>query len=343
MLVNLLAFLVLFPSRTFQVGGSAGIGTFTEGFQALSFSPDGKDLATVTGLGRVRVWELSTQKLLLKFEGPPTRIQGDRFTTSLEYSRDGRHLLAARCDKTARMWSAETGKLEVTFAGHKGNVMDAVFSPDGSTVLTGSMDGTARLWRADSGALLWSVPSGDRVLAVGFSNDGKYAITRAWQKSDLGDSNDPIAKLWDAHTGSLIKTFVGGSQDGMCMAVDPTQDEFALSMGVATTVWSISTGKKIGAVPGDSGGVESISFSPNGSELVTGSVHGDATLWDASSFIKLKILPGDASSVNAVAFSPDGRYIATGKDNGFFQIWQASTGQLIATFQNSPPYHTNGG
>ena len=65
---------------------------------------------------------------------------------SAVFSPDGRRVLTASDDKTARLWEAESGKLLATFQGHTGRVNSAVFSPDGRRVLTASEDSTARLW-----------------------------------------------------------------------------------------------------------------------------------------------------------------------------------------------------
>ena len=73
---------------------------------------------------------------------------------SAVFSPDGRRVLTASDDNTARLWEAESGKLLATFQGHTDGVYSAVFSPDGRRVLTASGDKTARLWETESGKLL---------------------------------------------------------------------------------------------------------------------------------------------------------------------------------------------
>jgi WD40 repeat protein len=64
-------------------------------------------------------------------------------------SADGKYILTASFDKTARLWDAD-GKPLGTLEGHKDQVMSAVFSVDGKRILIASWDHTARLWRAYS-------------------------------------------------------------------------------------------------------------------------------------------------------------------------------------------------
>ena len=63
-------------------------------------------------------------------------------------------LLTASEDKTAKVWSAASGKCLRIFMGHTGCVYSAVFSADGQQVLTEASDKTAKVWSAASGACL---------------------------------------------------------------------------------------------------------------------------------------------------------------------------------------------
>jgi len=95
---------------------------------------------------------------------------------AVSYSADGKHILAAGDDRTARIFSSR-GHPEHVLSGHTDAVNAAVYSPNGRDVLTGSADGSARIWSARQGetALPGTVaqasfafsPDGRRLLAVG--------------------------------------------------------------------------------------------------------------------------------------------------------------------------------
>ena len=52
-----------------------------------------------------------------------------RPVNSAVFSPDGRRVLTASGDKTARLWEAESGKLLATFQGHTGSVSERGLQP----------------------------------------------------------------------------------------------------------------------------------------------------------------------------------------------------------------------
>lgn len=79
------------------------------------------------------------------------------------------------------------------------------------------------------------------------------------------------------------------------------------------------------------GPVLGISYSRDGSRLVTGSEDKFARIWDTSSGTLLKTLNGHSGKILAVKFSPDSSRILTGSENGFFQMWTSAGDPLFHT------------
>src|SRR5688500_3978604 len=68
------------------------------------------------------------------------------------FSPDGKKVVTASSDGTARIWDSATGAVLATLSGHEEAVRSAAFSPDGARVVTASRDGSARIWDATTGA-----------------------------------------------------------------------------------------------------------------------------------------------------------------------------------------------
>src|SRR5262245_851654 len=75
-----------------------------------------------------------------------TLLGHTRAVYSVEYDNEGKRLVTASADGTARIWDAASGKELSVFEGHEGEVKDAAFSPDGQFIATAGEDGTVRIW-----------------------------------------------------------------------------------------------------------------------------------------------------------------------------------------------------
>ena len=79
-------------------------------------------------------------------------------------------------------------------------------------------------------------------------------------------------------------------------------------------------GRRRSSLEGNNG---PITFSPDGSKIVSGSNDNTIRLWDAAG-TPISILKGRTGWVNSVAFSPDGNKIVSGSDDCTVRLWDAA-------------------
>ena len=113
----------------------------------VTWSPDGKSLASADDDETVRIWDVST--------GQCRSLTGhSSYVMSVAWNNDGTKLASGSFDETVRIWSvgsAGTFECESTLSGHSDYVRAVSWSPDGTMIVSGSDDDTIKVWDAQSG------------------------------------------------------------------------------------------------------------------------------------------------------------------------------------------------
>jgi WD40 repeat protein/serine/threonine protein kinase len=239
---------------------------------------------------------------------------------SVAFSPDGRRLVSASYDKTARVWDGTTGR-EILRLDHADGLLSAAFSPNGERIVTGSFDGNARIWDAATGRQMMMLSGHTGRTKAVFSPDGRRLLT--W-------STDKTARLWDAATGQRLTLFSGHTEAVTSAAFSPDSRRIVTASNDKTArIWDTATGRQIALLSEHTDRVVAAAFSPDGQRVGTGAGDHTARVWEAATGREILVLNGHTQMVQCVAFSPDGRRIATGSFDETARIWDAVTGREL--------------
>ncbi|MBD2196362.1 MULTISPECIES: nSTAND1 domain-containing NTPase [Calothrix] len=335
------------------VYGVRGIGIKTfKGHRAdvysVSFSPDGKTIASASGDGTIKLWSLEGKELKT-FKGHSASVY------SVSFSPDGKTIASASGDKTIKLWNLE-GKELKTFKGHSDSVFSVSFSPDGKAIASASRDNTVILWNLVGKELKTFRGHSDWVSSVKFSPDSKTIVSA---------SGDNTIKLWNLE-GKELKTFKGHSTSVYSVSFSPDGKTIVSASGDNTIkLWNLE-GKELKTFKGHRRGVDSVNFSPDGKTIVSSSGDNTIKLWNlegkelktfkghsdrvnsisyrktiisssGDNTIKLwnlegkelKTFKGHSDRVNSVSFSPDGKTIASASADKTIILWDLDLDNLV--------------
>lgn len=286
------------------------------------------ELALRRGVEAVESWPTHEAERALRkvLEGTLVRLIlfNGRSVNRAVFSSDGKRIVTASDDRTARVWDVATGSPLATLTGHTDYVLDAAFSPDGKCIVTASRDHTARVWDAETGNLQAALGGhGDWVYRAGFSPDGKRIVTA---------SRDCTARVWDAGARTLMVTLAGHSDWVYRAAFSPDGKRVVTaSMDNTAQVWDAESGKSLATLSGHTDAVLGAAFLPDGVRIVTASKDHTARLWNSHSGKSLTTLLGHTDLVWYAAVSPDGKRIVTASKDHTARVWDPESGDLLIT------------
>jgi WD40 repeat protein len=323
------------PVRLWDVNaGSARPFRFRHGdlIRAAAFSPDGSLAVTADQAGVARMWTTADGKAHGREmrhtpdgkASPQDAGNKDRQATRLSsvieavlFTPDGRTLVTAGWDKTARLWNVADGTPLGSPLVHPDAVHCLAVTAGGRTLMTGGNDGGVRLWDATTGAQLGDVlrhTGSVRRMAV--SGDGRFLAAAGFGAS---------VSLWDLSSRTALPPIKHEGRSGVgVVAFSPNNPWLLTTFDKSAFLWDTQTLSLIARCDGHDRGIEAAAFFPDGRTLLTGSWDGTARLWEVPSGKPLGRRSHDGA-VTAVAVSPDGRMIVTGCQDNAARLWSAAT------------------
>jgi WD40 repeat protein len=250
----------------------------------------------------------------------------------------GTRVATASTDSTAMVWSAASGAVELTLAGHARGLTSLSFSADGRRIASGGSDGQVVVWCAATGAVQRALAAGGLVFSVAWAPDGRSLAAGGF---------DHKVRLWDVGDGEMgaapARVLEGHTHLVLAVATPPR------------TKWTRRVPHPV--LIGHAASLSQVGFAPDGRTIASSSYDRAVREWDPSTGRLRRCLrghdrqdtcvcsaPGHAQAalgaraactvaghrgaVSCVAYSPDGRAVASGSWEGCVKLWGTKSGTL---------------
>ncbi len=276
----------------------------------LSYSADGKVLASSGSPNEVQIWDMTTNSLK----------RGVSFADSAAMSPDGKYLAYAVTDsgKSGLGIFLVNGSTSTTIIMPSADTRyDSIkFSPDGNFVYYVQLDSQTNSYAPYKIPILGGAPTKIQTPSRGvgaiFSPDLKsvaVVVAGSFVISDAADGS--VKRILSGYSGLLNssafspdgKTFAGGGQSDIC-------------------IWEVAKEDPKQMLKGHTNNVRAIAFSPDGKLIASGGFDQTIKIWNAASGSLLQTLTGHSNTVNTIIFSPDGKTIASGSEDKTIRLWR---------------------
>jgi WD40 repeat protein len=296
--------------------GIGGLIGHTNGVRSIMFTSDGQRLISADQGGTIIITDLTNRENDFTINSP-------EHTPVWSMDLRGSDLLVGGETDSIFMVSLSS-TATFPFNRNLGNTSDTVnrvvFSPDSTLVAAGGGSNTnfdISVWHLETGAV--------QVI----DNHNNIVNDMVWHDNRLISVD--IEGLVVISESGTVRTF---QNKGAVISVGAYGDTLALGDAQGNiTLWNMGSDplERIIQFDAHDGPILALSFSPDGTQLVSGGRDSTLTLWDVNTRERIgDMWRGHTDDVLTVTFSPDGRFVASGSRDNTIIIWDVTTGQAVS-------------
>jgi WD40 repeat protein len=296
----------------------------------VSWSPNGKYIASGGGDSTVRVWEASSGNTLYTYRGQKGIIlSGILFSQicSIAWSPDNT-LLAFAGRKAPIVWNPHYDQKISTYQGHSPimtTIMDIAWSPDGQWIAS-TNNGSPN----DPAIHVWGPLTGYQKarIAIGTSwSINPPAIGGvAWAPDNRRIACGMVGeiRIYEVDTRRHLQSYHYQSA-WASHSVRWTRDGKTIigSFRKRALAWDIPTGNSFSPYTDHTANIRDLAVSPDDRYVASASNDTTVHIWETRTGKRVFKYEGHKDEVAAVTWSPDGTRIASACQDGAIHVWQA--------------------
>ena len=145
----------------------------------------------------------------------------------------------------------------------------------------------------------------------------KYSLSVKSTPKELLQAIESTARIQD-YQKSLQPTVINEVNSSLLAALDKLRERNRLQ--------------------GHTSSVTEIAFSPDGTQILSGSSDKTVRLWDTETGQLIHTFVGHTNDVTDIAFSPDGKQILSGSEDKTVRLWDTDSGQALHTLEGHTHY-----
>jgi WD40 repeat protein len=303
---------------------------------AHQLSQDGLRLASQTGYD-LHVWELAVADEYQSLPGSEkSKTQGLHGT---DISPDGEWLLVANNGKY-RLWNLLSGGVTTIYG--ESQVEDAKFHPTGNELFTSGGGGLYR-WPIHREARVFRIGPASRINLR--ERTGKIALDQRGRLLAVSTKPGPrLVRLQETDLAQPADSIVNFDHlNAQSVALSPNGRWLAAGTqhGFGVKVWDTRSRELAATEPllPDERWT-SVTFSPDGRWLVTGAAT-EYTLWDVGSWTPVREIRKEQSGIllGRAAFAPDAGILAVEVSTGILQLLDPESGRRLARLEAPDSSH----
>jgi WD40 repeat protein/serine/threonine protein kinase len=284
---------------------------------ALSFSPDGRQLASGSDDGTIQTWTLDGSSIKLRADETHGHT---RAVARVAFDPAGAWIVSGDNGGDIVFWNANSGAIMHRVPADGGTVQALAVSPKSNRAAwsTSSASSGAVVWDVHQAKVTARLPELQSVTALALSPDGRLLCVGS-QRVRLWNIDTAEDRTLGDDTGRIAA--VAFSPDGKLVA--------AAGEDRRVRLWKTADGKPV-AVGKTQQALTTLEFSPDGLTLVTGDAGGTVRLWNPlSGESYLLVHPGEGFETVHTAFNADGTRLVTVYRNGGVLISNPQDGRLL--------------
>ncbi|KAJ9527505.1 hypothetical protein QJQ45_025765 [Haematococcus lacustris] len=302
-----------------------------------SVATDGMVIASGSADNTVRVWDMAAGSCTHTLEGHTSCIAG------VTLSPDGKVLVSGSDDKTIRWVYKHQG---TPYVHPIPNLLHWTPPP---SMLTSLYDGVV-VWKARAHKIRCSSLSLLRVSSL------RYAMAENMRSAERGTITiassaslpysetllaQALPQLADPHAWAVCSIMHDFSKLGLLHGKGFTAEGVWLQGSACVWrcphaskwVWDMAAGSCTHTLEGHTSCVTSVTLSPDGKVLVSGSRDNTIRVWDMASGSCTYTMEGHTDCVNGVTLSPDGKVLVSGSGDNTIRVWDMAAGSCTHTLE----------